>query len=340
MRFLPYYVTPESRSKVIKQRRKSSRLQAQKERAPVTMSAFNPQSACPFFRPERGLPREIRELIFQLALTSYEDKSRPRNIEVVKKNDVAFTDNTDYARYRPGHFCIRRTDTALLRTCKAIYQETHLLPIAVNQHTLWYSHVPAVRTLPATTASDYFNAMTDEQLAAVQHVQIFGQSAFLGSQDPGQYINEGIFAELGVMRGGPSRNQSRRISGDVLKRARNWGPQTISITIRHMDWNHYFIDLSHMLRNRHWENVLGELKVLRIELEVPGDQRNLLTPVIKSLTDFSFDIGNGEELVAEQEVQESTWIGPWRDTCGLWPEPMWSDKEFFVATITWKVRSK
>ena len=179
--------------------------------------------------------------------------------------------------------------------------------------------------------------MTSEQLAAVQHLHIFAERSRLSAADHGQYISYSAFAELGYLREKRNDNPERKES--------SWGlggpyPQTLTITIRHMDWVYprgtHEMHLESMLQNEHWENVFGGLKTLKMELEKWEAEKASLEPIVQRLQDFVFDIGNGEVLVAEEDARESTWTGPlyYRDG-----DLKWKDVNFSVFTITWRVQS-
>ncbi|KAI4180343.1 MAG: hypothetical protein L6R41_007289 [Letrouitia leprolyta] len=85
----------------------------------------NSQSQSPLFYL---VPPEVRNQIFQLALTAYEDPTR-------KYRPNAY-------HYRPDFTCARRIDTALLRTCRRIYWETFRIPASINEHTSWFGRAP------------------------------------------------------------------------------------------------------------------------------------------------------------------------------------------------------
>lgn len=85
----------------------------------------NLQSQSPLFN---RIPPEVRNQIFQFALTSYEDTAR-------KYRPNAY-------HYRPGFTCALRIDTDLLLTCRRIYWETFSLPARINEHTSWFGRPP------------------------------------------------------------------------------------------------------------------------------------------------------------------------------------------------------
>ncbi|KAL8947286.1 MAG: hypothetical protein Q9222_006414 [Ikaeria aurantiellina] len=86
---------------------------------------INPQSDSPLFTI---LPPELRNHIFQLALTAYEDPTR------------RYKQSACY--FRPGYTCAHKIDTALLATCRLIYSETATIPASINEHVSWYYRPP------------------------------------------------------------------------------------------------------------------------------------------------------------------------------------------------------
>lgn len=78
-------------------------------------SSIDPQLSSPLFSV---IPQEIRDQIFEYALTAYPDPTRP------------YAGNQRYAR--PGVAGHPRIATELLGTCKAVYLETYQLPITLN----------------------------------------------------------------------------------------------------------------------------------------------------------------------------------------------------------------
>lgn len=77
--------------------------------------SIDPQSSSPLFN---FIPKEIRDLIFEHALTAYPDPARPYG--------------SDQRYVRPGVAGHLRVATELLLVCKAIYIETYQLPITLN----------------------------------------------------------------------------------------------------------------------------------------------------------------------------------------------------------------
>ncbi|KAL8772416.1 MAG: hypothetical protein Q9209_002367 [Squamulea sp. 1 TL-2023] len=87
---------------------------------------INPQQESPLFNQ---IPPEVRNQIFMLALTAYEDPAS-------RKYRVS-------AYYcRPGFTRALRIDTALLLTCRRVHCETSKLPASINEHTSWCARKP------------------------------------------------------------------------------------------------------------------------------------------------------------------------------------------------------
>ncbi|KAL4950579.1 hypothetical protein BDW69DRAFT_197146 [Aspergillus filifer] len=82
--------------------------------------SYTIQTKSPLFTT---LPPELRSLVFTFALSPYEDHSK------------SYAKETYWTR--PGYNAPRRTCTALLRTCKAIYAEAWYMPFALAEHTFY-----------------------------------------------------------------------------------------------------------------------------------------------------------------------------------------------------------
>ena len=87
-------------------------------------------------------------------------------------------------------------------------------------------------------------------------------------------------------------------------------PKTLTFTLADLDWEYVWgtsgakFDLETMLENQHWEIFFGGLEVLTMELEANQEEKAALAPLVKRLREYVFDIGNGEVLVAEEDLKE------------------------------------
>lgn len=80
------------------------------------------QSGCPLLQI---VPAEIRSYIFGQALSDYEEPAPSKR----------YAEDSCWAR--PSYSAPRRTDIALLRTCRSIYRETWFLPFMLKEQTHW-----------------------------------------------------------------------------------------------------------------------------------------------------------------------------------------------------------
>lgn len=172
--------------------RRASRLQRR-----IPSENMNAQSYCPLFTI---IPPEIRNRIYEFSLESAgtDPNKRP-----------AYMKHAMY--YRPGFQRPKRINTSVLQTCRRIYIEACLVPIAMSEHTFWYHRAPP-HVKNANSPREYFLKMTCDQLAAVQHLHFFMQ----------QYCLEGDWWHI-----------CRSISNIGI------APKKVTITLRHSDWWHW-----------------------------------------------------------------------------------------------------
>jgi hypothetical protein len=128
----------------------------------------NPQTGSPLFS---AIPPELRNAIFRLMLTSYDDKLAP------------YPENNHYNR--PGYRFRHRIDTTLLSTCRRIYREAHILPVSLNEHVFWASSgrgPPGVKYCDDPVSQ--LSRLTIEQREAVENVHLFTQLYWLEGSFP------------------------------------------------------------------------------------------------------------------------------------------------------------
>ncbi|KAK0493483.1 hypothetical protein EDD18DRAFT_1178404 [Armillaria luteobubalina] len=211
----------------------------------------NPQTASPLFSV---IPPEIRNIIFQLALRSYPDKSRP------------YPGNAYH--FRPGYEYGQRIDTALLLTCRLIYNETRLLPITSNEHVFWCDRgPPGSRTKPAI----YFSRMASEQQDVVDCVHFFAQ----------QYWLEQTFPKICSTAG--------------LR------PRKLKITIRHSDW-WYWENNQLLALKEEWTDkmsLLRRLEEFEIELETFERDKDQMLAIAQKIRNWKIKLWDGRKLSTE-----------------------------------------
>lgn len=158
----------------------------------------NPQSSSPFFSAEVSLPVELRDKIFDYALSQHEDDTQPYN-------------SFNRTVYRPRYHARRRVYADLLLTCRRIWLEHGHVPMASTTHTFWFYDGPPSTARSAKQFHTYFFGMTTVNLANLNRVQLFTQSHWLET-----CIQPGMFTTM--------------FSNPKFR------PKVLTITLRHSDW--------------------------------------------------------------------------------------------------------
>lgn len=130
-------------------------------------------------------------------------------------------------------------------------------------------------------------------------------------------------------------------------------PEEMRITIPHQGWKaiwfsrgHQRYELDHMMHGRCWRDVLGGVKILKMDLEIDEPDKELIVPLVEKLQGFVFDLGNGEELGVE-DVKErgfegekvvSQMIDRGGDSC-LRDRESYVRTSFHVFELTWRIRN-
>lgn len=75
------------------------------------------------------------------------------------------------------------------------------------------------------------------------------------------------------------------------------------------------------------------------------NEHGKLEPTVQRLTEFVWDIGNGEELASDGRLEVCSYVGPrpgpWVSSQEGWwgGERVWEDARFWVWILVWKVRA-
>lgn len=158
----------------------------------------HPQTQSPLFS---RLPAEIRDEIYSYTFADYEDL------------DNLYDFDTCYRR--PGYFGPRKTHTALLQTCQAIYNDCWFMPWTLARQTFFLAGAP--RRPEKSTST--------EQVART--VQLIEQLHPDVPERRKEIANVQVFAQLCELEcGGPL--------SDVLDISL-FRPKNITITVRHTD---------------------------------------------------------------------------------------------------------
>ncbi|KAJ6558098.1 hypothetical protein B0H19DRAFT_128661 [Mycena capillaripes] len=230
---------------------------------------------------------ELRNIVFTFALTEYDDPDRP------------YSKHECY--YRPGFEFAGRIDTSLLLTCRLVYLETHLAPVALNEHVFWMfpNRGPPGRSISNLDHNMYFVRMTPQQRAAVGQVRFFTQLCWL----------------------------ERRT-------AQTWpmglAVRKLVITVRHADWWHWErseplrIDPPHEAWGK-WVGTFPQLQELVLEFETIEAKREQLEERVRIALAWKFPLVDGSSLVHDKAPLKSMWVGTSRMSPRLveiaWDQP-------------------
>lgn len=291
----------------------------------------NPQTASPIFSQ---LPAEVRTAIWSLALTDYLDPDPTKRYEA----DTLFT--------RPAYSAPRRTDTSLLRTCRAVYRESWFLPFILREHTHWLTrgdrappeynqgHGLSIRNLTSILQRYHVgvggsDGNDKERLVEIDSLRVFAQMFKLEEGDP--------LADL--------------ISTPGLRFRR------LKITIRHTDWWYWERDSPLSINGGKWLQKMSEVLpdtvrevVLELEsLERKKGQVDAIAAQMRErwffrrtdgeilLADTSLDEENSEEGDAQVD-QEGDFVTRWSGS-STWQNQRWLRDESEPGRIDYYIRT-
>ncbi len=313
--------------------------------AQIDMSDADEQSECVLYSK---LPPEIRLRIFELATASTDDTTKPYMF--------------DRVYYRPGYHYHQKTDTALLLTCKRIFEETRFMPVAQREHVFWLFGGPyqMMRTkINGMAGFDAWTASLNEgQRRAVNHVHLFAQQYYL--EIIGQHTR------LVPLAGITTKQLTL-----TLRHSDWWSwqsPPESSDKLGICPWMQFRVPQSIMLsqppeldvavlrecmREGSWGDqicrVLG-LNVLRIEFETDVVKKAQLQQILERAKHWKFPLCNTNAvLIQVGEIRESSWEGvanlkddsspmlspgPPANVRNRWhARPM---RTYYIAEMTWK----
>ena len=242
----------------------------------------NAQEDCPFFEL---LPGEIRDRIFQYAVTEHAIREKE------------YDKSAHY--YRPGfRFADQKLDTALLRTCRRIHQETRHLPSRNHVQVEWCHRAP-----PAWNRQRHISVFANDSpnMEDLKSLHLFTQQFWLEGWG----------------------NSASIIAKKMPKL------QYLKITLRHGDWWNWensaplkfdpkqsgMTDLSRLTQaadrfdNQSWGSKtrkLRGLKLLELELESIEGKRTELDDIVRRAPGWQFPCGDTYVLVLNPKETKRT----------------------------------
>jgi hypothetical protein len=265
----------------------------------LTVERCEPQLQSPLFGK---LPAELRNRIFDLVITPYENEARP-----LKKGDKShnYTDPEvsvmimDEIRGRKGRQTHWKLDTALLLTCKRAYVETAALPLknttiqVFPTYFYWASRSHSIQFGPGELryheAQEYLSKMYRQDLK-ITHIQCITHVSCLESTPA-----------LGFDK--TSQHYLARLA-----------PQHMTLTIL-PQYNHRRIDLTY---RRGLQNVLqrgrlpASIQTFTLEAECRPEQFTLVESMLEEAKRFDIILTDKTRLrnsgnVVVSEVYQSAW---------------------------------
>lgn len=235
-----------------------------------------PQPSSPLFSL---LPAEVRADIFSLALGDYPDPSPAKHYQAT----------TCYTR--PSYFSPRRTDWALLATCRAAYAEAWHLPFVLREQTHWLTAQdrapPEYRTGSVYNGGVHQRAHLERSLAQI--------ARGLGDEE---FEIEGVrvFAQMYKLEDG---------SLATLLGTPGLRPRRVTLTLRHTDWWFWEQDERLRVEGQKWlkgvcEVLPASVREVCIELESLERKKNQVDEIAKQMRErWFFKRIDGEGLLAD-----------------------------------------
>lgn len=260
------------------------------------------------------IPPEIRSEIFALVLTDFPDPSPA----------TRYAAETCYTR--PSYFSPRRSDTRLLRTCRAVYREAWFLPFVLREQTHWLTH--AERAPPEYRLGPQIEALaaTLQRIAAhhgTAHVEVRALR---------------VFAQMWALEEGYLAN--------LLRAAPLLHPRQLTLTIRHADW--WWWESDEPLRfeggwiGRVCQVLPPSVRELRIELESVVRKREQVDEIARQMAErWFFRRTDGVTLFADASGKANTvdsWTGPSTFSGRRWTrdEARPGEVDFYLLSVVFR----
>ncbi|KAM0433859.1 hypothetical protein ACHAPT_003802 [Fusarium lateritium] len=260
------------------------------------------------------LPAEVRSNIFSHALTDYPDPSPTR----------AYSKKTCYTR--PTYFAPRKTDTELLRTCRAIYRECWFLPFLLREQVQWLTvqdRAPPEYNVHGGPERLRRTLSTIERQQGEPKVEI-------------QRLR--VFAQMWKLEAGDLASLLRR---------KQLHPRQLTLTIRHADWWRWEDDAPLRFEAK-WlkgvaEAMSSSLDVFRIEMETVVRKTDQLSKIVEQMNRmWYFKRPDGAVLFVDPSALETTkWSGnsTWHGKRWVRDESEPHVIEYVVMMVTFRLES-
>ncbi|KAI6089770.1 hypothetical protein F4821DRAFT_230895 [Hypoxylon rubiginosum] len=256
------------------------------------------------------LPAEVRSSIFALALTDYPDPAP----------DNQYAAETCYTR--PHYFAPRKSDTALLRTCRAAYAEGWFLPFMLEEQAHWLT--------AQDRAPPEYRVHRSQVTLRTRLQQIKEQR---GDDEIVEIEGLRVFAQMYKLEGGHLAQ---------LLKTPGLYPRRLTLTIRHTDW--WYWEEDQPLRfEADWiqavcKTLPSSVREFWIELESLEKKKGQVDSIAKQMREkWFFKRTDGAALFADvtgKNVEVSRWSGTSR-----WHNLTWTRDETTPGKIDYYIVS-
>lgn len=267
---------------------------------PLDLSKCHDQHDSPLFTI---VPPEIRNRIFEFALSNYEDSS------------AAYAADTCYRR--PGYTAPHKTSTALLQTCQLVYREAWFRPWTQALITMFL------------TSRDRKPERTTSMQELMRNLELI--HAVHGRTEV-DHVR--VFAQLYALETG--RDLSRILS------LPHFFPTTFTITLRHTDWWYWESDNPMYIDSPFVNNCSfpPSLKELRMELESLERRKAQVDFIANEMRQkWCFKRSDGVKLSARgSEIETMKWTGSSTFNGDRWirDEARPDELDYHVATVVFR----
>ena len=273
--------------------------------AEIDLANADDQSDCVLYSK---LPSEIRTRIFEYAVASTDDHTKPYL--------------PDRVYYRPGSHYHQKTDISLLLTCKQIYLETRLMPAAQTEHNFWLFGAPFQTMRTKVNGMARFDAwsasLNEEQRQTVNYVRLFAQQYYLENLD--QFSRLSSLASITTKQLTLTFRhsdwwswQSPAESSDKLGIC-PWLPaRTSQQAMLAQTLEPDLVFLNEYMKQGTWGFQISQIKglsILKIEFEIDVVKKAQLQVVLERAKHWKFPLeGTNTALKQVGEIRESSWVG-------------------------------
>lgn len=262
-----------------------------------------PQTASPIFSV---LPGEVRENIFSYVLTDYPDPSPERRYA----SDTCYT--------RPSYSAPRRTDTALLQTCRAAYAEAWFLPFVLREQVHFLAN--------PNRAPPEYAGLRD----LVAHLRRIAEQT---GDEKVEIAGLRVFAQMFKIEQG---NLVQVLSFPGLF------PRVLTLTVRHTDWWYWENDEPLRFEARWIRGVCDVLpasvREVRIELESTVRRKGQVDAIVNQMGERWFFVRKDGAVLYPDVTGRACEVSGWRGE-STWHGRRWERDETEPGVIDYHVVS-